>query len=57
MRGVLEFQVDGPRKEGRLNLTWMKQVEEKSMKRGLTSEDVFYTQNCIVFISQYLLHG
>ena len=40
LRRVLDFEVDGQRKKGRLKRTWKKQVEEESVKVGLRMEDV-----------------
>ena len=39
LRRALSFEVEGQRKKGRLNRTWGKQVEEESMKVGLSRKD------------------
>ena len=39
LRRALDFEVEGQRKKGRLNRTWLKQVEEESVKVGLRRED------------------
>ena len=39
LRMALDFEVEGQRKRGRLNRTWMIQVEEESVKIGLSRED------------------
>ena len=39
MRRVLDFEVEGQGKKGRLNGTWKKQVEGESVKIGLRKED------------------
>ena len=39
LRGALDFEVEGQRKKGRLNRTWMKPVEEESVKVDLRMKD------------------
>ena len=39
IRIVLDFEVVGQRKKGRPKRTWKKQVEEESVKVGLSSDD------------------
>ena len=42
------FEVEGRRKKGLLDGTWMRQVEEESMKVGLRREDMFCQPQRIV---------
>ena len=39
LRRALDFEVEGQRKKGRPKRMWKKQVEDKSVKIGLTWED------------------
>ena len=39
LRRAFEFEVEGQRKKGRLNRTWKRQVENKSVKLCLRFED------------------
>ena len=39
-RRVLDFELEGQSKKGRLKRTWKKQVEEESVKVDLRREDV-----------------
>ena len=38
-RWALDFEVEDERKEGRLDRTWKKQIEEESVKVGQSMED------------------
>ena len=49
---VLEFEVECPGKKWRPKRTWKKQVEEESMKVGLSREDVHCRSKWIVGIHQ-----
>ena len=51
LRRSLDFDVEGQRKKGKLNRTLKKQVEEGSMKVGLSSEDEHYRSRWIVGIN------
>ena len=39
LRRILDFEVKGQRKNGRLKRTWKKQVDEESVKAGLRRDD------------------
>ena len=39
LRKALDLEVDGQGKKGRLKRTWKKQVDEESVKVGLSRED------------------
>ena len=39
LRGALDFEVESQRKKGRPKKTWIRQVEEGSVKVGLRRED------------------
>ena len=41
LRRALDFEVDGKRNKMRPRMTWMKQVEEESVKVGLRRENTF----------------
>ena len=38
-RRVLHFEVEGYRRKGRINMTWWINVEEESMKVGISMDD------------------
>ena len=52
LRRVLDFEVDGQRKKGRLKRTWKRQVEEESVKVSLRREDAHCRSKWSVGISQ-----
>ena len=39
MRRALDFEVEGQRQKGRLNMIWIRQVDQESVKVGLRRED------------------
>ena len=41
LRRAINFEVEGQRKKWRMKRTWKKQVEEESVKVGLSREDAF----------------
>ena len=52
LRRALHFFVDGQGKNGRLKMTWKKQIEEESVKIGLRVEDALCRSRWSVGISQ-----
>ena len=52
LRRVLDFEVEGQRKKGRLKRTWKKQVEEESVKIGLRREDALCRSKLGVGVNQ-----
>ena len=48
---TLDFGVGGQRKKGRLKRTWKKQIEEESIKVGLSREDALCRSWCIVGVN------
>ena len=53
LRRVLDFEIGGQRKKGRLKRTWKMQVEEESVKIGLSRNDaLFFRSKWSVGINQ-----
>ena len=48
LRRVLDFEVEGQRKQGRLNRTWKKQDDDEGVKVGLRREDALCRSKCRV---------
>ena len=52
-RRALGIYAEGRRNKGWPNMTWKKQVEEESMKVGLSREDVLCRSNWIVSVNLF----
>ena len=52
MRMALDFEFEGQRKNGRLKRTWIKQLEEESVKVGLRREDALCWSKWSVGVNQ-----
>ena len=52
LRRALDFDVVAQRKKGRPNRTWIKHVEEESVKVGLRTEDVHCRSICKVGVNK-----
>ena len=52
LRRALDFQDEGRRKKGRPKRTWMKQVEEESVKVVLRREDALFRSTWSVGVNQ-----
>ena len=52
LRSVLDFEVEGQRKKGKLKRTWKKQVEEENVKVGLRMEDALCRSKLGVGVNQ-----
>ena len=48
LRKALDIKVEGQRKKGRLKKIWKKQVEEESVKVGLSMEDALSRSELII---------
>ena len=52
LRTVLDFEVKGQRKKGRLKRKWKKQVEEESARVGLRRKDALCRSKWSVDVNQ-----